>query len=152
MTAVVFGAYGHANAFQDYIESSTASEVACMTVNAVLHFPRRRLCLMVAMIAAVYELPSVLYILCGVIPYNGRWCNPSRLGWVRGAVHALAGVGAPGVRAWLLFGTDVAATVSYLAVMYLLIPIAVALCVRRMYLSNLFPMRAGKMRVKGKSA
>jgi len=30
-------------------------------------------------------------LLVGVTPYHDRWCHPSRLGWVRGAVRALAG-------------------------------------------------------------
>jgi hypothetical protein len=41
------------------------------------------------------ELPSVLYVSFGVTPYNDRWCHPSRLGWVLGAVQSVAGEGAP---------------------------------------------------------
>jgi len=34
-------------------------------------------------------------LMVGVTPYNDRWCHPSRLGWVQGAVSSLAGAGAP---------------------------------------------------------
>jgi len=82
----------------------------------------------------------------GVAPYNERWCHPSRLGWVSGAVQALAGAGAPGAQAWVLFAVDVAASVAYCAASNLVIPYAVALCFRRQYLATIFPLRAGKER------
>ena len=57
---------------------------------------------------------------------------------------------APGVQAWLLFGADVAVSLTYLAATYLMIPYTVALCIRRQYLATMFPLHAGKMRRKGK--
>jgi hypothetical protein len=59
--------------------------------------------------------------------------------------------GAPGVRAGLLVGADVAASVAYGTTCYLMIPYVVALYVRRQYLATIFPTRAGKVRRKGKS-
>jgi hypothetical protein len=119
-----------------------------MIVMAIINFPQRRLFLLCMIIAVMWELPSVLYFASGAVPYNDRWCHPSRLGWVSGGVQAL---GAPeGVQAGLLLGIDAATSVAYCTAFYLIIPYVVGLYFRRLYLATIFPQRAkGNARGKG---
>jgi hypothetical protein len=54
-----------------------------------------------------------------------------------------------GVQAWLLFGADAAASVAYCTALFVVIPYAVALHIKRMYIAYKWPMHAGKLPNKG---